>query len=227
MPFSLEEVVPWGRSFKEYVAMFALTEADLQKRILGCSDGPAAFNADLTRRDGKIISVDPLYQFSADEIKRRIDETYPLIMDQVAEFPDEFVWTYIPTLEDLGRIRMDAMNTFLKDYPQGKQDGRYVEASLPKLPFEDHSFDLVLTSHFLFLYSPQFSFDFHMESIRELCRIAPEVRIFPLLELGSKPSRYVEPVLEQLQKEGYHTEILPVDFEFQKGGNEMLRVTLG
>jgi hypothetical protein len=31
MAFELENVVPWGRSLREYVAMFALTVPDLQK----------------------------------------------------------------------------------------------------------------------------------------------------------------------------------------------------
>ncbi len=44
----LENVVPWGRSLAEYQAMFALSEEELQKRILGCGDGPASFNAEMT-----------------------------------------------------------------------------------------------------------------------------------------------------------------------------------
>ena len=63
MAFTLEKVVPWGRSFDEYVAMFALSKHDLEKRILGCGDGPASFNATHFRHGGKIISADPLYQF--------------------------------------------------------------------------------------------------------------------------------------------------------------------
>jgi len=57
--FSLDQVVPWGRSFEEYVAMFSLTEEDLAGRILGCGDGPASFNCELTRRGGMIVSLDP------------------------------------------------------------------------------------------------------------------------------------------------------------------------
>jgi hypothetical protein len=45
MTFTLDSVVPWGRSFDEYVAMFALSEEDLGRRVLGCADGPASFNA--------------------------------------------------------------------------------------------------------------------------------------------------------------------------------------
>jgi hypothetical protein len=39
--FTLETVVPWGRSFDEYRRMFALSDDALQGRILGCADGPA------------------------------------------------------------------------------------------------------------------------------------------------------------------------------------------
>jgi hypothetical protein len=33
--FTLDHVVPWGRSFDEYRRMFALTSEDLDRRILG------------------------------------------------------------------------------------------------------------------------------------------------------------------------------------------------
>ena len=62
MPFSYQEAVPWGRSFDEYCRMFHLTTADLSRRILGCADGPANFNAQMRRNGHRIISCDPLYQ---------------------------------------------------------------------------------------------------------------------------------------------------------------------
>jgi len=40
--FTLSQVVPWGRTFEEYRALFALTDNDLVARILGCGDGPAS-----------------------------------------------------------------------------------------------------------------------------------------------------------------------------------------
>jgi len=49
--------------------MFALSDDDLAKPILGCGDGPASFKPELTRWGGKIISVDPLYAYGVDEIK--------------------------------------------------------------------------------------------------------------------------------------------------------------
>jgi hypothetical protein len=44
--FTLDRIVPWGRSFDEYQHMFALSDVDLRSRILGCADGPAAFNVE-------------------------------------------------------------------------------------------------------------------------------------------------------------------------------------
>ena len=56
MPFSIDRVMPWGRSLEEYRAMFSLSEDDLARRILGCGDGPASFNAELSVRGGSVVS---------------------------------------------------------------------------------------------------------------------------------------------------------------------------
>jgi len=224
MPFTLDKVVPWGRSFDEYVAMFALTDGDLEKRILGCGDGPAAFNSGLTKRGGRIVSVDPVYQYSAAAIRLRIDETYEKILEETRKNRDEFIWTDVRSPEDLGRRRMAAMEGFLADYPDGRRNGRYAAGALPHLPFRDEAFDLALCSHYLFLYSAQLSLDFHVRSVEELCRVAGEARVFPLLELGSRRSRHVDDVLSFLTGAGFDARIEKVPYEFQRGGNEMLRV---
>ena len=225
MSFTLQDVVPWGRSFEEYVAMFALTDADLQGRILGCGDGPASFNAELTNRGGRVVSVDPLYRFSAEEIRRRIAETCAEVMEQTRKNAHEFVWRHIASVDELERVRMAAMEAFLADYPRGLREGRYVDGELPHLSFGEGEFQLVVCSHLLFLYSEQLSEEAHVESIRELCRVANEVRIFPLLELGARPSRHLPAVAARLRDEGYYVAIVPVPYEFQRGGNRMMRVT--
>jgi len=224
MSFTLSQVVPWGRSFDEYVAMFALTQADLGSSILGCGDGPASFNAVLTRRGGHIVSVDPLYRFSQGEIRDRIRQTCAEILDQTRKNTHEFIWTTIKSVEDLGRLRMAAMEEFLSDYPTGVTEKRYIDGELPHLAFPDKTFDLALCSHLLFLYSEHLSEDFHVESIKELCRVAREVRIFPLLELGSRKSRHVKAVRARLAAEGYGVSIRTVPYEFQRGGNQMMSV---
>ena len=227
MTFTVSQVVPWGRSFDEYVAMFDLTDAELAGRIVGCGDGPASFNAVLTRRGGRIVSVDPLYRFSQDQIRERIRRTCDDILEQTRKNAHEFVWTRIKSVEELGQLRMAAMEEFLSDYPAGVAEKRYVDGELPHLPFPDGTFDLAVCSHLLFLYSEQLSEDFHVESIKELCRVAGEARIFPLLELGAIKSRHVDAVSARLTDEGYDVSIRTVPYEFQRGGNQMMNVRTG
>jgi hypothetical protein len=224
--FSLSSVVPWGRSYDEYVRMFALTETALASRILGCGDGPASFNAEATRRGTPVVSCDPLYQFQASQIRQRIHETASEVLDQARRNAHEFVWDEaIPDVDALKQVRMSAMTAFLDDFESGRGEGRYVNAGLPVLPFADGAFDLAICSHFLFLYSQQFDAAFHLQSMRELCRVAREVRVFPLLALGAVVSPHLEPVVRALGDDGHAVAIERVPYEFQRGGNEMLRVT--
>jgi len=224
MSFTLENVVPWGRSFGEYVEMFALSDTDLEQRILGCGDGPASFNAALSRQGGRVLSVDPLYRFSTEDIRKRIRATHAEVLGQARKNTDAFTWTRIKNVDELGRLRMAAMTEFLSDYPLGSAQGRYLAGELPHLPFVEREFDLALCSHLLFLYSEQLSADFHIASIRELCRVANEVRVFPLLELGARISRHLEAVIAGLTAEGYAVTIVTVPYEFQRGGNQMMQV---
>jgi len=224
MTFELENIVPWGRSFNEYVAMFALSDIDLEKRILGCGDGPAAFNAALTRQGGQVLSVDPLYRHSAPEIRRRIDKTRDEVLEQTRKNREQFIWSTVSSVEELGQLRKSAMEEFLADYPAGRTEARYLDGELPRLPFANGEFDLALCSHLLFLYSEQLSAEFHIVAIQELCRVARTVRIFPLLEFGARPSRHLNQILSLLSNLGYALDIVPVAYELQRGGNQMLTV---
>ena len=128
------------------------------------------------------------------------------------------------SVENLGRVRMKAMEAFLRDFQPGRKEGRYLEATLPALPFEDKTFDLALCSHLLFLYSEHFSLAFHVEAMKELCRVSWETRIFPLLDLTSQRSVYLEEAILQLEAGGLRPTVETVPYEFQKGGNQMLRI---
>jgi hypothetical protein len=224
--FTLDSVVPWGRSFGEYQRMFALDERDLRSRILGCADGPASFNAEATLRGLQVVSCDPLYRFDAAAIRARIAAIFDTMVAETRQNADEFVWDEsIPSVEALARVRMTAMDRFLDDYENGRAERRYVDAALPALPFGDGESDLALCSHFLFLYTKQLSEDFHVAAVRELCRVAREVRIFPLVALGGAPSAYVEPVMDAVRSDGLDVSIETVPYEFQRGADRMLRVT--
>ena len=216
--------MPWGRSFDEYRRMFGLSDDDLGLRIIGCGDGPASFNAEATRRGARVVSCDPIYRLETAQIRDRIGATCDQILDQTRQNADEFVWDAIQSVEHLGRLRMAAMDDFLDDFGPGKAQGRYVDAELPALPFADKAFDLALCSHLLFLYSDQLGESFHRSAIREMSRVAVEVRIFPLLALGGRQSPYVAGTVAELRDSGFDVSVEQVPYEFQRGGNQMMRL---
>jgi hypothetical protein len=218
----LKNVVPWGRSFSEYKEIFSLSKNDVDKKILGCGDGPASFNAELTKLGGNVVSIDPVYQFDSDQIRLRIDKVYPQVISQVETNQNDYVWKSIASVEDLGKVRMDAMKIFLGDYKSGKESGRYIDASLPVLPFNNNSFGLALCSHYLFLYGDHVNQEQHILSMRELCRVAKEVRVYPLLSLDGRKSKHLEPVISALASNGIDVLFKPVKYQFQKGATEML-----
>lgn len=220
----LEQIVPWGRNLDEYQQMFALNSQDLQQKILGCGDGPASFNAEMTKLGYDVTSIDPVYEFSGAEIRDRFIATYDTIINQLRDNQSRYVWRNFADVEELAKIRTQTLETFLADYSQGQTTGRYLARSLPDTNLPDNGFDLCLCSHLLFLYSDLLDLEMHQRSLQELLRVASEVRIFPLLTLDGQVSPYVEPIQLLFSQQGYSVEILTVDYEFQRGGNQMLRI---
>ncbi|HKK82215.1 MAG TPA: methyltransferase domain-containing protein [Prolixibacteraceae bacterium] len=216
-----KNIIPWGRSYTEYVNMFHLSPGFLSKKVLGCGDGPAAFNAVANAFGGHVVSVDPIFELSKDEIEKQINNSFSEVINQTRANMEQFNWEQFGTLEGLGKIRMKSMKQFLNDYKDGKKEGRYIEASLPELPFADNSFDIALSSHFLLLYSDILDLDFHLKAIDEMLRISSEVRIFPIVDLNSKLSVHLPEILERYPNH----ELVKVNYEFQKGGNQMLKIS--
>lgn len=221
MAFKLDSVVPWGRNLNEYKLMFQLDKQDMSKRIAGFGDGPACFNCEATMNGGHVISFDPIYQYSEEEIRERIKEVRDVVMQQVKENRCNYVWSHIKDLDELENIRMSAMQKFLSDYEQGRKEGRYVFHQLPnKLPYEQDSFDIGLSSHFLLMYT-NLGYDFHIQAITEMLRVCKEIRIFPIVDLDANTTDLTNNVLDYFKKR-YHVEIVTTDYEFQKGDNKLL-----
>lgn len=222
MAMQLQEIVPFGRSFNEYCRMFNLSSADFAGQIIGIGDGPASFNAAATQQGFNVISVDPVYQFSGAEIQSRFDAVIDDIIEQIKNSPDDWVWSYHASPEDLRSSRKATLQAFLQDYDSGKAAGRYVIGKLPQLAFPSQQFSLALCSHLLLLYSQQLDVDFHLQSIQEMLRIATEVRIFPLLTLMRERSPHLDAIMTFFREAGYSVALQTVTYELQKGGNQML-----
>ena len=217
----LSSVVPWGRNLAEYQRMFDLTPRDLEGRILGVGDGPASFNAELSARGGHVVSIDPIYKFSGKEIARRIDKITPVMRAELNKHSDNYLWRDFSDVDDLVACRTSSMSLFLEDYEFGIREGRYLEGVLPRLP-DSGFYDLALCSHLLFLYEENLNFEFHINSLLEMCRVSDEARIYPLVNQRGQKSRFLGESLKRLNEAGYQYDIVQVGYRFQRGANEML-----
>ncbi len=224
MPFRLKSVVPWGRSFEEYVAMFNLSDEDLSRKIVGCADGPASFNRKMHEQGNRVISCDPLYQFSRHQIEQRMQEARVEVMQQVVENRANFTWENIRSPAELEQVRLRAMQEFLEDYRAGRRDGRYLACALPDLPFRDRQFNLALCSHFLFLY-PEPGLDFHLRAVLEMVRVADEVRIYPTVDINCARPSFFSAIVDLVNGSGFHAVLEEVRYNFLRNGTTMLKIS--
>ena len=223
MGMKLDSVVPFGRTLAEYRLMFNLTDADLQCQILDIAAGPASFTAEMYCLGYQVTAIDPIYKFSGAEIKQRFNDCVDRIIGQVENTSQDWVWKFHKSPADLRRNRELALQLFLADYDVGKIAGRYIAGEVPN-EIGTTAYDLILCSHCLLLYSAQLSWEFHYQTVTKLLQHTHELRIFPLLTLMLDRSPYLDRLCEYLEKIGYQTQIVPVEYELQPGGNEMLKI---
>ena len=197
----------------------------LPPKLLDLASGPAAFNTQVTDKGGKVTSLDPIYQLSKAEIEQSIAQTKEDIALSIKNSMGDFIWDQYASLDNLIATRLQAMAEFLKDYEQGKAQGRYIAGTVLDLPFSDRSFDLCLCSHFLFLYSEQLDLYFHQKAMAEITRVASETRIYPLVDLEGNRSKHLNEIMSGLKEEGLTVEIKPTEYRFQKGATEYLSIT--
>lgn len=206
---------------EEYRLMFQLSDNDIVKAIAGFGDGPASFNYEATEQGYSVTSFDPIYQSTKQELEKRIEEVRITVMQQMKENMDNYIWTTITNLEELEIIRMSAMKLFLEDYERGKIEKRYIFHELPnKLAFEDNTFDIGLSSHFLLMYTA-LGYEFHIQAISEILRVCKEVRIFPIVDLDANKTDFTKNIINYFENR-CHVEIRKTGYEFQRGDNKLL-----
>ncbi len=220
----LDKMLLWGHDLADYKQMFDLTDEDCRKSILDFGAGPASFAAELNASGGNVVACDEIYSLTRAEIEAKFSKEFTQMLAAVEQRSDCFVWETIQSPQVLNDMRHKSFDLFLDDYEKGVKEKRYLTEDLPAFSFGDNQFQLAVSSHALFITHNNQQPDFHVAAIAEFCRVAHEVRIFPLLNENGDISPLVGPVLLGLQQMNYNTEVREVDYEFQKGGNAMLRV---
>lgn len=225
--FELSSVAFFGRSLNEYARFFPLDIRALQGlRVLDVASGPSAFAASAARCGVQVTAVDPLYGCAADVLATHVRLDYARTVAQMRAKPELFRLKSFASLDDAIRERDEAARLFLSDYEDGFLNNRYVGGALPRLPFPDASFDLVLCAHLLFIYERLFDYAFHLAACRELARVSRrEVRIHPVCGADGRPYRELDRLRADLAKSGITSRVETVDYEFFRGSDSTLVLT--
>jgi hypothetical protein len=220
----LPSVSFFGRTLAEYAQFFALDLAALRKRdVLDVAAGPSSFAAEACARGIDAVALDPLYTAAPADLAARIEADYAHMGAQMRSKPRLFRYKAFPSLAAAEADRRLAAQRFLADFEAQRFYGRYVGGALPRLPFFDGTFDLVLCAHLLFTYSVRFDFDWHLAACRELVRVtAGEVRLHPVVGVDGKPYAGLTRLRRELKAGGIASELVRVDYEFFVGTGAML-----
>jgi SAM-dependent methyltransferase len=214
----------FGRSLTEYAQFFALDIPALRGRdVLDVAAGPSSFTAEACARRINAVAVDPQYSAPLDQLASRVRRDYDHMFAQIRAKRRLFRFKTFGSIEAAELDRRGAAERFLADYETHFIHNRYVCGSLPRLPFFDGTFDVVLCAHLLFTYATRFDFEWHVAACRELIRVsAAEVRIHPLCGLDGKPYPGLNRLRRELREAGIASEVRSVAYEFFGGANTML-----
>lgn len=220
MALQLQDFLITGRTFEEYVAFFGLDTGALNgKKVLDCPGGVSGFVAEASRRGIDTHACDILYRFDRERIAARARESIETIYADTAWMAG-FNINFYGSIEGHRKHREDALDAFAAD----REHERYRFETLPSLSYGDDAFDILLSSHLLFVYDDRLDADFHTDSVREMLRVAREVRLFPLVDYKNsrrdEPDNF-SPMVVIIQKY-FDAEVVPVDFEFQPGAGYMM-----
>ncbi|MBO7748256.1 methyltransferase domain-containing protein [Paenibacillus sp. MWE-103] len=195
------------RGFEEYARMFG---ADLRGpaagRVLDIAGGASSFTADAEAAGIDAYAADPRYALESEALVREAEGEIAVSAAKLEKLRDRYDFSYYGSLDRHRAGREASLRRFAAHYGDPvKRAERYAAASLPRLPYADGRFDLVLCSHFLFLYEDQFDERFHREAVLEMMRVCKRggaVRIYPIVSLRWTPYAHMDALLDAVREAG-------------------------
>jgi hypothetical protein len=212
------------RPLFDYRRQFLLTDDELVGgRLLDCPAGASPFGAQVRARGGEVVSVDPTYSRSVDEIRRMVEHNLEATPAWISTKGDAIDWSDLGSMNALLRAFEPAGDLFLTDFAAHPE--HYVAGTLPDLPLPDDHARIALSSFLLFAYADVFDVDDHVAALRELSRVAAEVRVFPLVDSDAVPYPHLDDVRAALGEHGVRTELRPTTATYSVGADHALVCT--
>lgn len=131
---NLKNIALIGRTFEEYYNMFDLDDLDGNEIILDVASGVSSFCAQAHRQGFNVTASDKIFSLSPYEIEQKCKQDLDMIIKQMPEIVDLFVWNYFKNIESLKNQREKAYKLFIEDFRKyGTR--RYVPVEYPVTDF--------------------------------------------------------------------------------------------
>lgn len=190
------------RSFEEYCAMFMLGDKDwTDGPVLDVAGGASSFTSQLRARGVEAFAADPFYEGLTEDVISRAHKEIEVSSAKLAANAGAYDWSFYGSPEQHRDARERSLALFAEDFRKPDANSRYYTASVPHLPFKDDTFEIVVCSHFLFLYADSFGEQFHADSLEELLRVLKpggELRIYPLVSLKWEECPFLPRLLDEI-----------------------------
>jgi len=219
----------YGRTYAEYEWFFNFQAEQIKgKRVLDCHARASSFTTEAVRMGIHAKALDPMYDRSGEALAQLGKADMEEVLKKTSARPELYNFDFMKNFEVVRKLRKEALDKFLRDYPSGCAQGRYIAGQLPILPFNDASFDLVLNNHHLFLYANHFSYPKILDSCAEMARVCDlnrggQVRIYPILGHDARVYSHLQRLrIDLFREEGISAEVVEIPFQYLKGSNQMM-----
>ncbi|MSR34905.1 MAG: hypothetical protein EXS12_08970 [Phycisphaerales bacterium] len=206
----LDRMQFFGRLAADYQTMFGVTLESLKgKRVLDCPAGPSSFVAQACAAGVDAVGVDPLYAHGAHELRQRCQDDIAYTVQRMAAHEGAYSDLNLQAYADNKRA---ALELFLPDYEADRAGVRYINASLPTLPFANDEFDHTFSAHLLVTYSDPasggilpnspFTLEWHMAAVFALMRVTRgSLHVYPTTTrtLPARRHPYIEAIVARIE----------------------------
>lgn len=220
----MRRIALWGQHLDEYQDMFALTSEDLTKSFLEYNSGVSAFNYEVKPKSAFCVSCDPWYVLDKNKLREKIELNFDTRLKELQSNLNSLDITRYGSFEKLVEYRRQGIESFFSDFEDGLATNRYLPSISDELPFPDFKFDFALIANNFFSDLDYQTVEYHIARIKELARVAKDVRIFPLVDANGTPSNLLGPIIMGLYQDNFRVEVKDVAYYLQHRGNAMLRV---
>jgi hypothetical protein len=220
----LDRFVFLGRTWEEYLLIFDIKEEQLiGKHVLDCPGGACSFTAVANQKGIRAAAIDAAYYYSIEELKKKGLDDIEYTLSKIEQVKDKCRWEYFEDTKELRKERVKALIQCIEDMET--DNSRYFPAILPVLPFENDSFDITLSAHFLFMYADKIDYNFHLQTIKEMMRVTKgEIRIFPVTDMNGKRYEHIDEIKEWISTKGWEVTEIKAPYEFHRNVNTMLKL---